>query len=105
MRHSYVGAEKIRLNNYMATSSCIDLVLISQQANVVLNSGVHSSLYLDSHHQIAFAEFDWKVYYPSPYKRRVWHYKYANTAQIKNALASFNWEQALSNNSMRKLKI
>ena len=32
----------------------------------------------------------------------VWHYKYANTVQIKNALASFNWEQALSNSSISK---
>ena len=29
-------------------------------------------------------------------------YKYANTAQIKNALASFNWERALSNSSIDK---
>ena len=29
-------------------------------------------------------------------------YKYANTAQIKNALASFNWERVLSNSSIDK---
>ena len=43
-----------------------------------------------------------KVSYPPPYERRVWHYTYANTVQIKNALASFNWEQALSNSSIDK---
>ena len=32
----------------------------------------------------------------------VWYYEYANTAQIKNALTSFNWEQALSNSSIGK---
>ena len=29
-------------------------------------------------------------------------YKYANTAQIKNAFASFNWDRALSNSSIDK---
>ena len=31
-----------------------------------------------------------------------WHYKYGNAAQIINALASFNWEQALSKSSIHK---
>ena len=53
-------------------------------------------------HQIVFAKLNLKVYYPPPYERHVWHYKNANTAQIKNSLASFNWEQALSNRSIDK---
>ena len=32
----------------------------------------------------------------------VWYYEYANTARIKNTLASFNWEQAISNSSIDK---
>ena len=43
-----------------------------------------------------------KVNYSPPYLRRVWYYVYANTAQVKNALASFNWEQALSNSPIDK---
>ena len=43
-----------------------------------------------------------KIFYAPAYEKRVWHYKYANTTQIKNALASFNWEQALSNSSINK---
>ena len=82
-------------------SSCIDLIFTSQP-NMVLDSGVHSSLHPNSHHQIVFAKFNLKVYYPPLFERHVWHYKYANTAQIKNALASFNWEQALSNSSIDK---
>ena len=69
---------------------------------MVLDSGVHSSLNPDSHHQLVFAKFNLKVYYPPPNESRVWHYKCANTAQIKNTLASFNWEQALSNSSYRQ---
>ena len=49
-----------------------------------------------------YVKFGLKIFYPPPYEKRVWHYKYANTTQIKNALASFNWEQALSNSSINK---
>ena len=45
---------------------------------------------------------DLKVNYSPPYLRRVWYYVYANTAQVKNALASFNLEQALSNSPIDK---
>ena len=81
------------------SSSSIDLAFTSQP-NMVLNSRVHFSLRPNSHHQIAFSKFNLKVFYPPPYERR--DYKYANTVQIKNALASFNWEQALSNSSADK---
>ena len=46
---------------------------------MALGSGVHSSLHPNSHHQVVFAKFDLKDFYPPPYERRVWHYKYANT--------------------------
>ena len=54
---------------------------------MVAYSGVHSSLHPRFHHQIVFAKFDLTLYYLLPYKRRVWDYEYASTAQIKNALA------------------
>ena len=79
------------------SASCIDLVFTSQP-NMVIDSGVHSSLHPNSHHQFLFAKFDLKIYYPT----RVSHCKYANTTQIKNAFVSFNWEQALSNSSIDK---
>ena len=82
------------------SSSCIDLVFTSQSSMVLYR--VHSSLHSNSHYQIAFVKFDLKVFYPPSYQMLVWHYKYANTVQIKNALASFNWEQALSNSSISK---
>ena len=69
---------------------------------MALGSGVHSSLHPNSHHQVVFAKFDLKDFYPPPYERRVWHYKYANTVQIKNALIPFNWEQALSSSLISK---
>ena len=53
------------------------------QPNIVLDCEVHFSLHSSFHHQMAFVKFDLKVCYPPPYERRVWHYKYANIAQIK----------------------
>ena len=59
----------------------------------------HPSLPPNSHHLIVFAKFELKVFYRSPYERYVKHCKYA---KIKKALASSNWEQALSNSSINK---
>ena len=48
------------------SSSCIDLIFTTQP-NMVLEFGVHHSLHQNCHHQIIFAKFNMKVYYPSPY--------------------------------------
>ena len=37
--------------------SCIDLIFTSQQ-NLVMESGIHSSLHSNYHHQIVFAKFN-----------------------------------------------
>ena len=47
------------------SSSCIDLIFTTQP-NMVLESGVHHSLHQNCHHQIIFAKFNLKVYYPLP---------------------------------------
>ena len=52
------------------SSSCIYFVFASQP-NMVLDSGVHSSLHPNSHYQIVFEKFDLNVFYPPPYKRHV----------------------------------
>ena len=54
------------------SSSCIDLIFTTQP-NMVLESGVHHSLHQNCHHQIIFAKFNLKVYYPPPYERTIFH--------------------------------
>ena len=76
--------------------SCIDLSFTSQH-NMVANSGVHSSLHANCHHQIAFAKFDLKIYYPPPCEREVWHYQEADATVIRRAIHKFSWKRALSN--------
>ena len=44
-------------------SSCIDLIFTSEP-NLVRESGVHSSLHPNFHHQITYAKLSLKIYYP-----------------------------------------
>ena len=75
--------------------SCIDLVFSSQE-NLVTNSGVHSSLHPNCHHQIVFSNFNLKIYYPYPYEHLIWKYEKANADLIKRAIGDFDWENKLS---------
>ena len=83
------------------TSSCIDLIFTSQP-NLIIESGVHSSLHSNCHHQIIFAKFNLEVVYPPPYVRKFWHYKDANTKLIRWAINEFNWRRAFSNTNVNE---
>ena len=76
-----------------SSSSCID-VIFTPQPNLVMNSGVHSSLHPNCHHQIIHAKFNLKIFYPPPYERVVWHYQDANNGLIQRSISQFNWERA-----------
>ena len=77
-------------------SSCIDLVFTSQP-NLVMESGLHSSLHENCHHQLEYAKFNLKVWYPPPYERKIWHYQHANIDQIKRAIEQFPWKKSFRN--------
>ena len=55
------------LNVLQNSSSCIGLIFTS---NIVVKSGVHPSLHPNRHHQIIFAKFNFKIFYPPPYFKR-----------------------------------
>ena len=78
------------------SSSCIDLIFTSQP-NMVIESGIHSSLHSSCHHQIVFTKFNLKRCFRPPYSREVWHFKEAKTDFIRRTLNDFNWERAFSN--------
>ena len=82
-------------------SSCIDLIFTSLP-NLIIDSGVHSSLHPNCHHQIVYAKFNLEIIYPLPYLREVWHYKDANIELIRRAINGFNWTRAFSNTSVNK---
>ena len=51
-----------------------------------MESGVHSSLHQNCHHQIIYAKINLKVCYPPSYEREIWHYQCANVDQIQQAI-------------------
>ena len=78
------------------SSSCIDLIFTSQP-NLVMESGVHSSLHPNCHHQIVFAKINLKICYPPPYERENWHNEKANADLICRSIDQFPWDNRFSN--------
>ena len=74
------------------SSSCIDLIL-TDQPNLSMNFGVHSSLHPNCHHHIVHSRFNLNIYYPLPYQRLIWDYKKADSTKIRKALEKVNWER------------
>ena len=56
-------------------SSSYSNMIFTLQPNLVIESGVHSSLHPNSHHQITYSTFNLKIYYPPPYEWEIWHYE------------------------------
>ena len=84
-----------------SSSSCTDLIFTSQP-NLVMNSGIHSSLHPNCHHQIIHAIFKLKIFCPPPYERVVRHYQDANKDLIQRFISLFNWEKAFLNEGVNK---
>ena len=72
--------------------SCLDLIF-TDQPNLLINSGVHSTPHSKCHHQIVYSSFNLDILYPPPYQRLTWDYKKADSTKIRQALDSVNWER------------
>ena len=84
------------------SSSCIDL-LCTSQPNLVMESGVHSSLHQNCHHQIIHAKINFKVFYPPPYECEICYYQCANVDQIQRAIEQFSWEKSFRNLNINEI--
>ena len=82
-------------------STCIDLIF-TDQPNAVADSGVHSSLHINWHHQITYCKLNLIIEYPLPSQRLAWDYKKANLNPIKQALYQMNWSIILSNKDVHQ---
>ena len=71
------------------SSSYINLIF-TDKPNSVVDSGFHSSLYPNCHHQISFSRYNLTVEYPPPYKRPVWDYNKSDTESINQVLMQVN---------------
>ena len=77
--------------------SCIDLI-ITDQPNLIPDSGTRPSLDPYCHHQIIYGKINFGIPPPPPFERKNWHFKRANLAAIKMSMTSFPWLQHFSLN-------
>ena len=56
-----------------------------------MESGVHSYLHPNCHHQIVFAKINLKIYHPPPYEREIWHYEKVTADLIRRSIDQFPW--------------
>ena len=78
--------------------SCIDL-LVTDQPNIILDSGTRSSLDSYCHHQIIHCKVNFRIPPPLPFERKIWHNNRADSAAIKRSIANFPWRQHLNINT------
>ena len=81
--------------------SCIDLV-ITDQANLILDSGTRVSLDPYCHHQIIYCKVNFRIPPPPTLERKIWHYNRANLAAIKKSMTNFPWFEELNLNMASK---
>ena len=91
--HQIINKPTHILNN---SSSCTDLIFTTQP-NLAMESGIHSSLHANCHHQLPYVKFNLSVFYPPPYEREVWHYKLVNSDCIQRAIKDFDWKKSFLN--------
>ena len=76
--------------------SCVDLI-ITDQPNLFIDYGIHSSLDNCCHHQIIYGKVSTSIPSPPPFKRRIWDYAKANKDEIQECLNNINWHYKLNN--------
>ena len=77
------------------TPSCIDIIL-TDQPNLVMSSGVRPSLDPTVKHQIVFCKLNFKIPPPPKYCRKIWHYAKSKAENIKKSITEFSWNTHLS---------
>ena len=77
---------------------CIDLV-ITDQPNLVLDSGTRTSLDPYCHHQIIYCKVNFRVPPSPPLDSKIWHFNRANSAAIKSSMTNFPCLQHLNLNT------
>ena len=76
--------------------SCVDLI-ITDQPNLFIDYGIHSSLDNCCHHQIIYGKVNISIPSPPPFERRIWDYAKANKDEIQECLNNTDWHYKLNN--------
>ena len=77
--------------------SCIDLI-ITDQPNLILDSGTRPSPDPRCHHQIIYCKTNFNLPPPPPFEREVWYYKRADKDLLQRSMSNFPWNQHLNLN-------
>ena len=72
--------------------SCIGPI-VTDQPNIILDSGTRASLDSFCHHQIIYCKVNFRIPPPTPFERKMLHFARAKAAAIKKSMASFLWIQ------------
>ena len=80
------------------SKSCIDLIF-TDQPNLFIETGVHSSLQEQCHHQIIYGKLAVSNLAPPPYSRRFWYYDKADGVGFKKSVEMYKWEEHLQSKS------
>ena len=67
-----------------------------------MESGVHSTLHPNCHHQINYEKFDLKTLNHPPYEREIWYNGKAKVNYIRKAINEFPWERSFENKSLNE---
>ena len=84
--------------------SCIDLIL-TDQPNLFIDSGVHPSLHEQCHHQIIWGKLTVDNSTLPPFKRKVWSYNKADIDSIRKSIDKFRWHETLGGIACPNLKV
>ena len=76
------------------SKSCIDLIF-TDQPNLFIESGVHTSFHEQCHHQIIYGKLSVSNISLPPYTRRIWHYDKADLVAIMKSIEMFSWREHL----------
>ena len=82
--------------------SCINLI-ITDQLNLFVDFGVHSSPDDHCQHPVFHGKLNISVPLPPPYKRKVWYYAKAQKDRNKSAIANIDWPAMFSGLDVDKM--
>ena len=71
--------------------------MFTNQPNIFHSSGVYPTLLTTCHHQIIYAKICFKVHFPPPFERVIWHCNRASADLIKISIEQFYWTKSVSN--------
>ena len=78
-------------------------MIITDQPNLFVDYGIHSSLDNCCHHQIIYGKVNISVPSPPPYKRRMWDYAKANEDEIRECLSNIDLDSKFENLSVNDM--